>query len=1119
MSAEGSAGSAGEEALKASYETVKGMTTLEIGKLISTYELTDVRNAVMSVLEELSEIKELDEFKTKCNILLSPPKYLMCLFVCGLIESITMNLGVWDNKKTEDASKFNTFRGKFLKFLKQPNEYTYASTRSIEDVPDAFNNFEAICQNIEIPVDLGIIRDNTMGNEDCVLDIYRQTTDYADYGLEVWPLLFSLSLKLEKQMGCFGVTSATGASYIFLYNLPVFRDVIPSYGTDKAEYWNRYILSPIALYRNTIQTLQVAGKTQIVSNISTPLREDRVFLYVHLFTSLTLPVYQTKSFYSRFKKNDEGSLVNLEFTQNVLCMSGMTYTKIYATAILNPMNLDADHPFHILQTIPEKTKGIGRLADYYLDVMNNICDFREPVPSCVFFPIDTDKKHTDVLMRGNHYVEYDWVFRNKFLLDTNWQTHLPSPSADDWQHISVCRRVYNAMWSNIQVATQAKLKGLAEPFFVQYSKGNRIIKNGETGTVELDLEAAYANTADPKAKLTSKTVTNFQNSQPDEIKTAIRAYFGNNTKTMSDFARKYVVTMDAGGALVVVDSRDMQASGNAAVSVPLNVVVGKKFGILQPAAGAEDVDEEAQGEEEGDDDDSSQSSGKRPSMSARKKHSGPGLTTLIETLGRVTKRHVFDIHSRARKVGDLSALTDAQRRYFEQEHAELEQTKIDLEKITNDLTAKSTEFDAATAEKDRLETELAEEKQKAKEADDKSKAQLESIETLTTDKAELEGQIAQKDTLIEELNEKDSTAQARIEELEKRVAELEELLKKLGEDKGNDEANLRVAIEALQESLDKSQEETKAKAAELDAQKTASDGQIADLEDKNKTLTEENEEKDRAKRSGEAQNTSDVAALTDENEKLKKEVQALTNINKMHEQSDIETTQELRDAKRNEKKLERELATEEATLESAELALQAAIRDMDTSDAEALKEYDAKMSEAMTIVITAEMRLKLKNGEFKEFYDLVSVHPAAKEKYTEAALFPVLESMGGTWRMALLDREVIKAEEDYEETIIEQIVYDLRQWDSIDHAGKASMPYTSKYFKMFMKAFDLKDQSSAHKIDVHKPRTPSVPAGAPVDAHGKKKSFRASRPAVVTRPEPAAATNEPPADDLGEGEA
>ncbi len=261
-------------------------------------------------------------------------------------------------------------------------------------------------------------------------------------------------------------------------------------------------------------------------------------------------------------------------------------------------------------------------------------------------------------------------------------------------------------------------------------------------------------------------------------------------------------------------------------------------------------------------------------------------------------------------------------------------------------------------------------------------------------------------------------------------------------------------------------------------------------------------------KSGEAQNTSDKNTLTDANEKLQEEVKTLTKANKKLKKSENDYKAELKEAKDIEKSLEAQIKTEEDNEESAGLALQAVIRDMDTSAAEALKEYDAKMSDAMTIVITAEMRRMLKDAEFKEFYELVRITPSAREKYTEAALFPVLESMGGTWRMALLDRDAKRADltQDYEETIIEQIVYDLRQWDSIDHAGKAIMPYTSKYFKMFVEAFDLREGSSALKIDLHKPRTPSVPAGAPVDAHAKKKSVRRvpSRPAAVSRTEPAA---------------
>jgi hypothetical protein len=164
-----------------------------------------------------------------------------------------------------------------------------------------------------------------------VVNIDNIYYDYTKYNIEVWPLLFTLSLREESKMGCFGVTSATGASYIFLHNLPDRNKMLQNYRQNRDANWSEYIEKPITLYRSTIQQLNVT-QTQIVSNIVTRKKEDCVFLYVHLFILLTLPDYENIHFYSRFKEKI------FEFTTRVLGMSGMTYDEIKLSVILNETN-------------------------------------------------------------------------------------------------------------------------------------------------------------------------------------------------------------------------------------------------------------------------------------------------------------------------------------------------------------------------------------------------------------------------------------------------------------------------------------------------------------------------------------------------------------------------------------------------------------------------------------------------------------------------------------------------------------------------------------------------------------------------------------------------------------
>ena len=103
---------------------------------------------------------------------------------------------------------------------------------------------------------------------------------------------------------------------------------------------------------------------------------------------------------------------------------------------------------------------------------------------------------------------------------------------------------------------------------------------------------------------------------------------------------------------------------------------------------------------------------------------------------------------------------------------------------------------------------------------------------------------------------------------------------------------------------------------------------------------------------------------------------------------------------------------------------------MDREVNQELKAYDAVMTEGMTGVITEAMRKMLRDGDFKGFYKAVKIRPSRRESYSNAVLFLVLESMGGTWKMALEESAQFKNEDDnYDEITIEKIIYDLREWD------------------------------------------------------------------------------------------
>jgi hypothetical protein len=153
-------------------------------------------------------------------------------------------------------------------------------------------------------------------------------------------------------------------------------------------------------------------------------------------------------------------------------MSGMTYNEIEAASSLNTMDTDQDYPFNVVPPISFSVKGLVRLASKYIDLLTEEPVYTEPVHKFEFFPTMSYNKHVDFLMRDQHAVVYDLVFRNPNLLDDQtWQSHLQVTLEGDWQNIDICRRVYHDMWENL---TGKPLRSDDLPFFVTLGNGRTI---------------------------------------------------------------------------------------------------------------------------------------------------------------------------------------------------------------------------------------------------------------------------------------------------------------------------------------------------------------------------------------------------------------------------------------------------------------------------------------------------------------------------------------------------------------------------------------------------------------------------------------------------------------------
>jgi hypothetical protein len=71
-----------------------------------------------------------------------------------------------------------------------------------------------------------------------------------------------------------------------------------------------------------------------------------------------------------------------------------------------------------------------------------------------------------------------------------------------------------------------------------------------------------------------------------------------------------------------------------------------------------------------------------------------------------------------------------------------------------------------------------------------------------------------------------------------------------------------------------------------------------------------------------------------------------------------------------------------------------------------------------------------------------------QETYSTSALFLMLESMAGTWKMVVMANYV------FTEVLVRKLVYDRRLWDTIKNRDKRTF-YTSKHFLGFTTAFGL----------------------------------------------------------------
>jgi predicted nucleic acid-binding Zn-ribbon protein len=136
-------------------------------------------------------------------------------------------------------------------------------------------------------------------------------------------------------------------------------------------------------------------------------------------------------------------------------------------------------------------------------------------------------------------------------------------------------------------------------------------------------------------------------------------------------------------------------------------------------------------------------------------------------------------------------------------------------------------------------------------------------------------------------------------------------------------------------------------------------------------------------------------------------------------------------------------------------------------------------------IAIAKLEEHATKGEFPAIREAVWSHAKGeKKRYSPAAVFLILESMGGTW-MLWLENEKRKDEPSKQDVykeqktlLLRQIVYHLTMWRSIANAPKRTR-YMSKYVALFIDKHKLVNQddpdpAAPASSDDDEPATPSM---------------------------------------------
>ncbi len=175
---------------------------------------------------------------------------------------------------------------------------------------------------------------------------------------------------------------------------------------------------------------------------------------------------------------------------------------------------------------------------------------------------------------------------------------------------------------------------------------------------------------------------------------------------------------------------------------------------------------------------------------------------------------------------------------------------------------------------------------------------------------------------------------------------------------------------------------------------------------------------------------------------------------KLHSQSELAKAQKtVRQQDKLIAQLRAEIVDYKAALEKLRKQLEGLLRSQQ-QDAKDLHETVAKAVHKQIDI--AGLVQHLQRGDLAPIRAAVRHADIEKTQYSPCALFLILESFGGTWAklLSILERPEHKYYEKRCKLIVEQLLYDLTIWNSIENDIKPTR-YTSHHVAEFIKHFKL----------------------------------------------------------------